>query len=168
MARYVIPFRPNGKTRLGDLRLAMRMAEDVEAAVRRISPDPLVVTEAGGLGEALAAALAEVRGAVTIVNADCPAVTPEELAELTRAAPALVAARDGTTNAIALPEAEDFVSLYGPGSAGRFEAQLGARRLELPGLRDDVDTWDDLERIRGRVGEHTRAYLEQFERVRAS
>jgi 2-phospho-L-lactate guanylyltransferase (CobY/MobA/RfbA family) len=167
VARYVIPFRPNGKTRLGDAQLATRMAHDVEAAVRRVSPDPLVVTGPGGLGEALAAALAEVRGAVTIVNADCPAVTPEELDELTRAAPALVAARDGTTNAISLRDADDFVSLYGPGSADRFEAELGARRLDLPGLRDDVDTWDDLERIRPRLGEHTRAYLEQFERVHA-
>lgn len=168
MARYVIPFRPNGKTRLGDGHLAARMADDVAAAVRRVSSDPLVVTEAGGLGEALAAALAGVEGPVTIVNGDCPAVTPDELEELTRAAPAIVAASDGTTNAIALRAASDFVSLYGPGSADRFEAHLGARRLDLPGLRDDVDTWDDLERVRARVGRHTRAYLEQFDRVHAS
>jgi hypothetical protein len=49
--------------------------------------------------------------------------------------------------------------LYGAGSAARFEEKLAATRLDLPGLRDDVDTWDDLERLRGCVGRHTRAYL---------
>jgi 2-phospho-L-lactate guanylyltransferase (CobY/MobA/RfbA family) len=86
-------------------------------------------------------------------------VTQTELEELAAAAPALVAAEDGTTNALALRDARDFEPLYGEGSAARFEQQLGARPLDLPGLRDDVDTWDDLERVRGRVGEHTRAYL---------
>jgi len=38
----------------------------------------------------------------------------------------------------------------------------------LPGLRDDVDTWEDLERIRDRVGRNTRRYLEKLERVEAS
>jgi 2-phospho-L-lactate guanylyltransferase (CobY/MobA/RfbA family) len=86
-------------------------------------------------------------------------VTASELEALSAAAPALVAAADGTTNALALRDARDFEPLYGKGSAVRFEQRLGARRLDLPGLRDDVDTWDDLERVRDRVGEHTRAYL---------
>jgi 2-phospho-L-lactate guanylyltransferase (CobY/MobA/RfbA family) len=93
------------------------------------------------------------------VNSDLPCVTAAELEELTSAAPALVAAPDGTTNALALRDARDFQPLYGFGSAARFEARLGARRLELPGLRDDVDTWEDLERVRERVGMHTREYL---------
>jgi 2-phospho-L-lactate guanylyltransferase (CobY/MobA/RfbA family) len=168
VARYVIPFRPNGKTRLGDPQLAACMAEDVIAAAARVSRDPVVADKLGGLGEAVSAVLATVRGPVTIVNGDCPCVTSEELEELTAGAPALVAASDGTTNAIALADAKDFASLYGPGSADRFEAHLGARRLDLPGLRDDVDTWDDLERVRNRVGSHTRGYLLQLERARAS
>jgi 2-phospho-L-lactate guanylyltransferase (CobY/MobA/RfbA family) len=168
VTRYVIPFRPNGKTRLGDARLAVCMADDVIAAAARISADPVIADELGGIGEAVSAALATVRGSVTIVNGDCPCVTSEELEELTANAPALVAARDGTTNAIALADARDFASLYGPGSADRFEAHLGARRLDLPGLRDDVDTWDDLERVRDRLGSHTRAYLLQLERAQAS
>lgn len=168
MARYVIPFRPNGKTRLGDPRLAVCMADDVIAAAAGVSDDPVIADKLGGLGEAVSAALATLTGPVTIVNGDCPCVTSEELAELTARAPALVAARDGTTNAIALADAADFASLYGPGSADRFEAHLGARRLDLAGLRDDVDTWDDLERVRNRVGSHTRGYLLKLERARAS
>lgn len=155
MATFVIPFRVNGKTRLGDGQLARAMLADVQAAAGAA----VVVEGPGGQGAALAAALAELDGPVTIVNSDVPCVTPSELEQLTAAAPALVAAADGTTNALALQDARDFEPLYGEGSARRFGQRLGARSLDLPGLRDDVDTWDDLERVRERVGEHTRAYL---------
>ena len=155
MATFVIPFRVNGKTRLGDQQLARAMLADVQAA----AGDALVVDRAGGQGTAIAEALAELSGPVTIVNSDVPCVTASELDELTAAAPALVAAPDGTTNAISLRDARDFEPLYGEGSAERFQQRLGAQRLELPGLRDDVDTWDDLERVRERVGANTRAYL---------
>lgn len=144
------------------------MVDDVIAAASRVSAELVIADKRGGLAEAVSAVLATIRGPVTIVNGDCPCVTAEELEELTASAPALVAARDGTTNAIALADAERFASLYGPGSADRFEAHLGARRLDLPGLRDDVDTWEDLERVRDRVGRYTRDYLLQLERARAS
>jgi 2-phospho-L-lactate guanylyltransferase (CobY/MobA/RfbA family) len=84
---------------------------------------------------------------------------------LTASAPAIVAACDGTTNAIALRDADDFVPLYGPGSARRFAQRLGATRLALPGLRDDVDTWEDLERVRDRLGKNTRRYLSRLVRI---
>jgi 2-phospho-L-lactate guanylyltransferase (CobY/MobA/RfbA family) len=155
MATYVIPFRVNGKTRLGDGALARAMLADVQAA----AGEALVVDEPGGQGPAIAAALEHVRGPVTIVNSDLPCVTAAELEQLSASAPALVAAPDGTTNALALRDARDFEPLYGAGSAARFERVLGARRLDLPGLREDVDTWDDLERVRELVGPHTRAYL---------
>jgi 2-phospho-L-lactate guanylyltransferase (CobY/MobA/RfbA family) len=155
MATFVIPYHVNGKTRLGDRALAQAMLADVRDA----AGEALVVDAPGGQGAAVAAALAMLDGPVTIVNSDLPCVTAAELDELTAAAPALVAAPDGTTNALALRDAGDFEPLYGVDSAARFEARLGARRLELPGLRDDVDTWEDLERVRHRVGTHTRAYL---------
>jgi 2-phospho-L-lactate guanylyltransferase (CobY/MobA/RfbA family) len=155
MATFVIPYRVNGKTRLGDGQLARAMLADVQDAVG----DAIVVETPGGQGVALAAALEQLHGPVTIVNSDLPCATADELAELTAAAPALVAAEDGTTNALALRDARDFEPLYGNDSAARFESRLGARRLDLPGLRDDVDTWDDLERVRPRVGKHTREYL---------
>jgi 2-phospho-L-lactate guanylyltransferase (CobY/MobA/RfbA family) len=155
MARFVIPYRVGGKSRLGDARLAAAMFADVRAA----AGDALVVDAPGGQNLAVAQALAALRGPVTIVNSDLPCITPAELAALTAAAPALVAADDGTTNALALRDAADFEPLYGRGSAARFEENLGAMRLELPGIRDDVDTWGDLERLCARVGRHTRAYL---------
>src|SRR5262249_20789400 len=155
MATFVIPYRVNGKTRLGDQRLARAQL----AAVQDAAGHAIVVDAPGGQGPALAAALADLRGPVTIVNSDLPCATAAELDELTAAAPALVAADDGTTNALALRDASDFEPLYGNGSAARFESRLGAKRLDLPGLRDDVDTWEDLARVRPRVGRHTRSYL---------
>jgi 2-phospho-L-lactate guanylyltransferase (CobY/MobA/RfbA family) len=155
MATFVIPFRVNGKTRLGDRQLAHAMLADV----REAAGDAVLVDSPVGQGEALAAALADLSGPVTIVNSDLPCVTASELKQLSAAAPALVAAEDGTTNALALRDARDFQPLYGAESAARFQERLGAKLLDLPGLRDDVDTWDDLERVRTRVGKHTRAYL---------
>jgi 2-phospho-L-lactate guanylyltransferase (CobY/MobA/RfbA family) len=156
---YVIPYRAVGKTRLGDSGLAEAMMSDVVAACEAAG-EVIVAGESGGQGEAVERALSVQTGPVTIVNSDLPCATPTELRELTAAAPAVAPACDGTTNAISLPDAREFVPLYGPGSADRFVVALQATRLELPGLRDDVDTWDDLERVRDRVGPNTRTYLE--------
>jgi len=152
---FVIPAKPGGKTRLGDAALAQAMLLDVCDACAALGP-VLVCDEAGGQNAAVAGALRTLQGPVVVVNADVPAVTSDELRALVAATPALVAARDGTTNAVALADATDFTESYGPGSAARF----GLPRLELSGLVDDVDTWDDLLRIAGRVGAHTRRALE--------
>jgi hypothetical protein len=64
-----------------------------------------------------------------------------------------------------LRDVSDFEPLYGSGSAARFQEHLAAVQLDLPGLRDDVDTWDDLERVRDRVGKNTRGYLETLARA---
>ena len=168
MTHFLIPFRLGGKTRLGDQELALAMLKDVTDAITALGEEALVVDGPGGQGEAVAGALVTLRGAVTIVNGDVPCVTPAELEELTARAPALVAARDGTTNALSIRQASSFAPLYGAGSAARFAEHLGAERLALPGLRDDVDTWDDLERVRDRAGPNTKRYLRKLERSRAS
>ena len=141
MATYVVPYREGGKTRLGDPHLADAMMFDVVDTCKATGTEVLVVRDAGGQGPAVAAALSGLRGALTV------------------AAPALVAAADGTTNAVAVRDCADFVPLYGPGSAERYQRVLRARLLELDGLANDVDTWDDLERVRDLVGPHTRCYL---------
>ena len=159
MTTFVIPFRADGKTRLGDPKLALAMLSDVIDAVGALGTEALLADAPSGQGNALARTLAVRRGPVTILNSDLPCITSGEIEELADAAPAIVPAADGTTNAIALRDAADFAPLYGPGSAARFEAQLEATPLDLPGIRDDVDTWEDLERVRDRLGQNTREYL---------
>jgi 2-phospho-L-lactate guanylyltransferase (CobY/MobA/RfbA family) len=165
VAAFVIPYRIGGKSRLGDPELALAMLADVTDAVNELAAEALVVDGPGGQGAAVADALAGLRGPVTIVNSDLPCATAAEIEELTAAAPAIVVAADGTTNALALRDVGDFEPLYGPGSAARFQERLAAVQLDLPGLRDDVDTWDDLERLRDRVGKNTRGYLEALARA---
>jgi 2-phospho-L-lactate guanylyltransferase (CobY/MobA/RfbA family) len=152
MATFVIPHRVNGKTRLGDPELAAAMLADVRAAVG----SAVVVDAPGGQGSAVAQALSGLRGPVTIVNSDLPCVTREDVAELTAAAPALVAADDGTTNALALASPTLFEPVYGPGSAERFAALGPSRGVNAPNLIDDVDTVDDLVRLGLRLGVNTR------------
>ena len=183
MTTVVIPFAgEEGKTRLNSSRdvrraLAQAMFRDVLAAcmevgeVRVVTPDAellglpgvqVVADPGGGQGAAVAAALDAVSGSIAVVNADLPCVVPPDLLQLVEAAPALVAARDGTTNALSLQSAEDFALLYGPGSAARFVAHAAAARLSLPNLADDVDTMADLARLEVRAGRHTRACLAEL------
>ena len=193
MAAIVVPFRGvNGKQRLGALpedersALALAMLADVLAACRAVGPttvvtsdevagrladdhDAAVVPDPGsGQGAAVTAALRGVDGPVLVVNADVPCVVPQDLRSLEAATPddglALVAARDGTTNALGLSDPVHFAPLYGPGSAERFRLHahtLGVRVVPaaIPNLADDVDSIDDLERLELRVGPRTLAEL---------
>jgi 2-phospho-L-lactate guanylyltransferase (CobY/MobA/RfbA family) len=97
------------------------------------------------------------------VNADLPCADPRDLLALAGAVSgdglALVAAADGTTNALAFADASLFAPVYGPGSAERFAALGPSTVLDAPNLVDDVDTLDDLARLNGRLGEHTRRVL---------
>jgi 2-phospho-L-lactate guanylyltransferase (CobY/MobA/RfbA family) len=101
---------------------------------------------------------------VLVVNADLPCVRPRDLLALLGAVPteglAVVAARDGTTNALGLSSPGLFRPLYGPGSAERYLALEAAVQARIPNLVDDVDTIADLERLEERVGPRTRAALE--------
>jgi 2-phospho-L-lactate guanylyltransferase (CobY/MobA/RfbA family) len=158
MATIVIPFRADDpKRRLGGAgeELALAMLADVQAACAEVAPT-VFATAPGGQGQAVLEALQALDGVVAVVNADLPCATSADIEALLAAAPALVAAADGTTNALALADAGDFRPLYGSGSAARF----GLRRLSLPNLEHDVDALDDLERLVDRLGPHTRAAFE--------
>ena len=169
MPTVVVPFRSGGKSRLPaavrlDLALAM-LGDVLEAAagdathVRLVTDDTAAVEVAadlgveviadpgGGQGAAVQAALAGVEGACLVVNADLPCATTAALARLGALAPALVAAADGTTNALSLPEPAWFAPLYGSASAARFAA-LGLVPASIPELEHDVDTLADLLEIR--------------------
>jgi 2-phospho-L-lactate guanylyltransferase len=158
----VVPFRgASAKSRLGRPDLARAMLEDVVAAARPLG-EVVVANGAGGQGAAVAAALERVAGPALVVNADLPCATSADLRALLAATPpggiAIVAAPDGTTNAVSLADAGQFEPLYGPGSAARFLA-AGAVAVDLPNLAADVDVPADLEQVRARAGASTRAAL---------
>ena len=178
MPTVVVPFRAeSAKQRLEPAPDAVRdalaeaMLQDVLAACEAVGPTVLA-TKAGGQGEAVVDALRDIEAQpVLVVNADLPCAQPRDLLTLLGALPegglALVEARDGTTNALALAASHLFAPLYGPGSAARFLAR--ARRLgvpaataAIPNLADDVDTLADLERLEERLGPATAAALEEL------
>jgi 2-phospho-L-lactate/phosphoenolpyruvate guanylyltransferase len=163
MPTVVVPFR-SGKTRLAlpaEAReeMAISMLATVLGAAKLVGRTLLVTGDeslaerfgvelvadpGGGQGPAVAAGIARATELpVLVVNADLPRATPADLRALAAAAPALVAAADGTTNALALTNPEAFEPLYGPGSAARFEA-LGLQPVDLPNLAADVDTLADV------------------------
>jgi 2-phospho-L-lactate guanylyltransferase (CobY/MobA/RfbA family) len=163
----VIPFRVREpKQRLPDglrARIARAMLADVVAAASEVGRTLVATT--GGQGAAVEDALADVQEApVLVVNADLPAATPRDLFALLGSIPpeglAVVAAADGTTNALGLAAARVFEPVYGRGSAERFLALGPSRLVEIPNLADDVDTLNDLERLEGRLGPNTAAALE--------
>ncbi|HVC85829.1 MAG TPA: NTP transferase domain-containing protein [Gaiellaceae bacterium] len=192
MATVVVPFRSSDpKRRLATLSeharvcLAEAMLADVLAAAAPIGPAYVVSSQQPGLpagvthvedphrgqGAAVVAALAAgaaagLRGPYLVVNADLPCVTTRDLLALVGAIPdgglALVAAADGTTNALALSDAQLFEPVYGPGSAERFAALGPSRPLDLPNLADDIDVPGDFARLGARLGEHTRRVLAEL------
>lgn len=184
MPTVVVPFRgTEGKSRLAGLSRDLRdalgeaMLADVLAACTAVGATFLVTSASRprrgivvvpdddrGQGSAVAAGLtaaarADAPAPFLVVNADLPCVTARDLLALAGAVPdgglALVAAADGTTNALAFASQELFEPLYGPGSAERFGASAPSRVLEVPNLVADVDTLGDLERLRGRLGPNT-------------
>jgi 2-phospho-L-lactate guanylyltransferase len=190
----VIPFRAAGKSRLpAELRVEVALAmlgDVVETALgvghtRVVTDDPaarLIAAElgaepvddpGGGQGAAVAAGLEGAGGVCLVVNADLPRARPSDLGALAvpprLGAAAIVAARDGTTNALGLPSAEAFRPLYGPGSARRFREHAAGLELPVEGLAlgnlvEDVDTLADLERLGPHGGLRTRALLEAIAR----
>jgi 2-phospho-L-lactate guanylyltransferase len=186
MATVVVPFRSTDpKSRLATLserdrvRLAEAMLADVLDAAAPVGSIVVVSPEAPNLpdgalhvadpkrgqGAAVEAALDAATAAglpapYLVVNADLPCATSRDLLALAGAVPAgglaLVAAGDGTTNALGLSTSVIFEPVYGPGSADRFAALGDSMRLDAPNLADDVDTVGDLVRLGDRLGAHTR------------
>jgi 2-phospho-L-lactate guanylyltransferase (CobY/MobA/RfbA family) len=172
----VVPYRGDAKRRLpASIRAAaaVAMLGDVVQAALGVGPvcvvtdDPAVVPPGarhvadprGGLGSAVAAGIATVRGHALVVNADLPCATPTAIARLASAGLALVEARDGTTNALSLPDPSVFAPLYGPGSADRFRAHARFVTVAIPELEEDVDSDADLDRLAPRLGPRTRVLV---------
>jgi 2-phospho-L-lactate/phosphoenolpyruvate guanylyltransferase len=181
----IVPFKglDGAKTRLSAAlspderaRLALEMLERVLVAcegassIRRtllVTPDPglaqddveLLVDSGAGHADAVALALADPRaqGGAVVVMADCPLVEPESLDALVAAARplALVPARDGGVNALALLNPGTFTPAFGvpatetvarARAAGIEPAIVDDERLSL-----DVDRPEDYERALSRL-----------------
>jgi 2-phospho-L-lactate guanylyltransferase len=172
----VVPYRGDAKRRLpASIRaaVAVAMLGDVVAAALAVGrvivvTDDLAVVPPGaealpdsgeGLGAAVSAGLAMVDGHALVVNADLPTVTQGAIRRLAAAGLALVAAADGTTNALSLPDPVAFTPLYGPGSAARFREHAPFATVAIPELAMDVDTLADLERLARFSGPRTRALV---------
>jgi 2-phospho-L-lactate/phosphoenolpyruvate guanylyltransferase len=181
----IVPFKglEGAKTRLSAAlspderaRLALEMLERVLVAcegassIRRtllVTPEPglvqegveLLVDSGTGHADAVALALADTRaqGGAVVVMADCPLVDPESLDALVAAARplALVPARDGGVNALALLTPSAFTPAFGvpatetvarARAAGIEPAIVDDERLSL-----DVDRPEDYERALSRL-----------------
>lgn len=139
----------------------------------RVLPEP----EGSGVNEILDRAVADLglpeHEAVLILAADLPLVTPEEVAALLAAVPGdagVVVGRNlegEGTNALLRRPPLAIPAAFGPGSFGRYLAAAMARNLpvrvlDLPGVALDIDTPQDLERLKA-VGRecHTLRYIQE-------
>jgi 2-phospho-L-lactate guanylyltransferase len=161
---------------LADVLDACRQAASIDRTLivspdTSLAPPGVEVLRDPGRGHAaaieLALAAANEDGAV-ILMADCPLVTAEALDRLVgRAQPIAVGpAQDGGTNALAMRPASLLIPAFGVrnGAAVIVEraraAGLEPAVIDDPGLALDVDTLEDIERVR-ELGEgtHTRRVL---------
>jgi len=133
---------------------AMSLAAELEAEA--------VAEPGGGQGPAVAGALIGVQGVCLVVNADLPCISPASLLRLAARCPSLVAAPDGTTNALSLPDPSAFRALYGSGSAARFAA-AGFHAAPISELEQDVDTLADVARLTHPVGPRTTLVLDRHD-----
>ncbi len=128
------PLAPNGVPRFDDSGLAWNDA--LAAAMRAVVTEPIA----------------------TVVSADLPRITAEDVHALVAATPdrgmAIARALDGGTNAVSMRPAGAVMTHFGePSSAAAHafataEVGLAARILDVPGLAFDVDTPADLTEMR--------------------
>lgn len=143
------------------------------------------MSEEGDLNAALTSATAAMseRGAdrVLVLAADLPLARPEDIEAICGADAdvALVSSGDGGTNALSVPTKRSIAFQFGPGSAKRHieagrKAKLSTLQLDLPRLALDIDTPDDLIRLRiagensNGVSANTLTALERIGIVRAA
>jgi 2-phospho-L-lactate guanylyltransferase len=154
------------------------VSRDAEALALASEAGAEGLPEPGGLNEALDSAARRIaeRGAVRVLvlAADLPLVSADVITSVLASASdvAIAPSRDGGTNALACtPGAFPFA--FGPDSAARHVAAaravgLRAERIDAPALALDIDTPEDLERLRNEIergadaGAHTRAALERL------
>ena len=135
------------------------MLDDVLEAASSFGP--IVLADAdGGQGAAVAAELQRrPDGPALVVNADLPCVTARDLYALLGSVPpggiAIVEARDGTTNALALSSSRLFADLYGPHSAARFRAHAPCATVSIPTWSTTSTRWTTWTVCAPRVGPHT-------------
>jgi 2-phospho-L-lactate/phosphoenolpyruvate guanylyltransferase len=110
--------------------------------------------------QALAAAMQDVvtEPIATVIAADVPLVTADDVRALVQATPerglAIARARDGGTNAVSMRPPGAVTTHFGEPQSAAVHAQataaagLAARIVDLPGLAFDVDTPADLEELR--------------------
>jgi 2-phospho-L-lactate guanylyltransferase len=153
-----------------DHRIAV--VDDVEAAAlaRVFGFEVLVRPDLWGQSAVVDAGfdVARAHGATSTVtvSADCPLVRPDDLEKLVEGGPGLVMVSDREgkgTNALRIAPAVNFRLHFGPDSLSRHkreaaEAGMKVRVLDLPRLRADLDTPDDLDYLE-KVGPEGRAVL---------
>jgi 2-phospho-L-lactate guanylyltransferase len=147
---------------------------EVEPVARWLGAE--IVEDAGnGTNAAIETALADPRvaasAAVLVVQGDLPQLTAEDvracldaLDEADRIA-VLVPNDDGGTSALGLRPPSAMAPAFGPASgdghrASALAAGVALRELPIDSLSADVDTADDLERVRATVGLATATVLE--------
>ena len=138
------------------------MLSDVTDAVSELAEEALVVDGPGGQGEAVADTLA-----VHTRACDDPQRRPSVRHERRDrgADGGCAGARRRTGRNHQRTRASRCRRLQAAVRPRQCGAVREASRCGQPGsfgLRDDVDTWDDVERVRERVGEHTHRYLSQL------
>ncbi|MFI6867242.1 2-phospho-L-lactate guanylyltransferase [Nocardia sp. NPDC050406] len=156
-----------------------RVSDLVHGLGARVIPEPTAPDHRTGLNSALAAAARAVRdthGPVELLalQADLPALRPDELSGMLATAPArgrsVVVDHEGTgTVALLVRDGSAPLNpLFGTDSARRHIAAGAVELLgDWPGLRQDVDTADDLTRaVALGVGVNTRALLRELDMSR--
>ena len=173
---------------LDDVLRAVRVSHDglVVVVTPDAEVDPLATThgaavvrdEGRGTNAAIVQALADRRvrasDAALVLQGDLPQLTGAQVAQLLsqldRATPPmalLVPGDDGGTSALGLRPVDALRTAFGPqsGAAHHQAADAAGIRLDelwIDELAADVDTTDDLERVRALVGPSTAAVLERI------